>query len=102
MIENSPAIYCRAECSVFGTVQYSPKGMGHTAEGHQPIEQDGVMMTGENNVINLSLRWSCQRDRALGLLICRAYRRYQPHRGVMSIAKIKKQNQLQRSAMPIV
>jgi hypothetical protein len=30
---------------------------------------------------------------------CRAYRRYQPHRGVMSIAKIKKQNQLQRSAM---
>jgi hypothetical protein len=32
--------------AVFGTVQYFPKGIGHTAEGHQPIEQDGVIMTG--------------------------------------------------------
>jgi hypothetical protein len=87
--------------AVFGTIQYSPKGIGHTAEGHQPIELDGVIMAGDNNAINISLRWSCQRDGPLGLLICRAYRRYQPHRGVMSIAKIKKQNQLQRSAMPI-
>jgi hypothetical protein len=87
--------------AVFGTVQYSPKGIGDTAEGHQPIELDGVIMTGENNAINISLRWSCECDVPLGLLICRAYRRYQSHRGVMSIAKIKKQNQLQRSAMSI-
>ena len=40
-------------------------------------------MTGDNKAINISLRWSCQRDGPLGLLICRAYRRYQPHLGVM-------------------
>jgi hypothetical protein len=40
--------------AVFGTVQYSPKGIGHTAEGHQPIEQDGVMMTGDDTAKHIA------------------------------------------------